>query len=80
MGGFDTVKITSIYPITSSNTVALAWSTDVGRVSRVQSESSLTGSNWRYSTGELTATKTNTAVVLYVGGLTNQFYRIAQVR
>ena len=38
VGGFDTVKITSIYPIASSNTVALAWSTDVGRVSRVQSE------------------------------------------
>ena len=73
-------RITSILSITVSNTVALAWSSDVGRVYRVQSESSLTGSNWQYATGELTATKTNTAVVLSVAGLTNQFYRIAQVR
>jgi hypothetical protein len=73
-------RITSILPIAASNTVALAWSSDVGRVYRVQSENSLTGSNWQYATGELTATKTNTAVVLYVGGLTSQFYRIAQVR
>ena len=75
-----TPRITSIMPIAASNTVALAWTSDVGRVYRVQSENSLTGSSWQYATGELTATKTNTAAVLYVGGLTNQFYRIAQIR
>jgi len=72
--------ITSIAAITTSNTVALKWSSDVGRVYRVQYRDDISSGSWQYGTSELSATKTNTAVVLSVTGITNRFYRIAQVR
>ena len=73
-------KIASISALTVSNTVALKWATDVGRIYRVQANGDLTTTNWSYMTGELSATKTNAAVVLYAGGINSQFYRVIQVR
>ena len=66
--------------MTVSNLVALKWASDVGRNYRVQSRDDLASGSWLDNSGELNATKTNTAVTLYVGGVTNQFYRIVQVR
>ena len=73
-------KITSISALTVSNTVALKWATDVGRIYRVQANGDLTTTNWNYMTGELSTTKTNAAVLLYAGGINSQFYRVVQVR
>ncbi len=73
-------RITSISALTVSNLVALKWASDVGRNYRVQSRDALASGSWLDATGEMSATKTNTAVTLYVGGVTNQFYRIVQVR
>jgi hypothetical protein len=73
-------QIAEILPLYASNTVALKWSCDVGRVTRVQYEDDLLSGSWQYATGELSATKTNTAVVLSASGITNRFYRIVQVR
>ena len=72
--------ITSMAAQTVSNTVSLKWSSDVGRVYRVQSESNITSGTWQYATGELSATKTNTAVKLATAGAASQFYRVVQVR
>lgn len=73
-------QISEILSLYASNTVALKWSCDVGRVTRVQYEDNLSSGLWQYATGELSATKTNTAVVLSASGITNRFYRIVQVR
>jgi hypothetical protein len=74
-------KITQITAFPASNTVALKWTCDVGRVCRIQYVNSLASSNnWQYASGELSATKTNTAFALSTAGLTNRFYRIVQVR
>jgi len=73
-------QIASISALTVSNTVALKWATDVGRIYRVQANGDLTTTNWNYMTGELSATKTNAAVLLYAGGINSQFYRVVQVR
>jgi hypothetical protein len=73
-------QITSISALTVSNLVALKWASDVGRIYRVQSRDNLASGSWLDTSGEVSATKTNTAVVLYVGGVANQFYRIVQVR
>ena len=70
----------TISALTVSNLVALKWASDVGRNYRVQSRDDLASGSWLDNSGELNATKTNTAVTLYVGGVTNQFYRIVQVR
>jgi hypothetical protein len=72
--------ITQIYPITTSNTVGLAWSSEVGRVYKVQSENGISSGSWQYATAELSATKTNTAVMLPFAKTNNVFYRIVQVR
>jgi hypothetical protein len=75
-------KITEISSFPASNTVALKWTCDVGRSCRIQYASPLSSgsNNWQFATGELSATKTNTAFVLSTAGVTNQFYRIVQVR
>ena len=74
-------EITQITPFPASNTVALKWTCDVGRVCRVQNANALASSNnWQYATGELSATKTNTTFAFSTAGVTNQFYRIVQVR
>jgi len=72
--------INSISALTTTNLVALRWNSEVGRVYRVQSRDNVASGSWLDATGEMSATKTNTAVALYVGGVTNQFYRIVQVR
>ena len=72
--------ITQIYPITTSNTVALAWSSEAGRVYRVQSESGISSGSWQYATAELSASKTNTVITLPFSRTTNVFYRVVQVR
>ena len=72
--------ITQIYPITTSNTIALAWSSDVGRIYKVQSENGISSSSWQYATAELSASKTNTAITLPFAKTNNVFYRIVQVR
>jgi hypothetical protein len=73
-------NIKSISALPSLNSVALKWSSDVGRTYRVQYRDDISVGTWQYATGELSATKTNTAVTLSVSGVTNRFYRIAQVR
>jgi hypothetical protein len=72
--------IVSISALTVSNVTALKWATDVGRVYRVQNNSDLTTTNWQYASGELSATKTNTAFTIPTSGAANQFFRIVQVR
>jgi hypothetical protein len=72
--------ISSISALTTTNLVALKWNSEVGRVYRVQSRDELASGSWLDATGEMSATKTNTAVALYVGGVTSQFYRVVQVR
>jgi len=66
--------------LSSSNTLALKWASDVGRVYRVQYNYDLTGTNWQYTSNEISATKTNTAIVISATGTSKQFYRIVQVR
>jgi hypothetical protein len=73
-------NITTIFPITSSNTVALAWSTDAGRVYRVQSETNLLSGSWQFASDELSASKTNMAITVPFSSTNNIFYRIVQVR
>lgn len=73
-------QITSMSAITTSNTAALKWATEVGRIYKVQSQSDLTSGSWQDASGELSATKTNTAYTVAMNGATNQFYRIVQVR
>ena len=72
--------IGQIYSISTSNTIALAWSSEAGRVYRVQYKNDLMTTNWQYASSELSATKTNTAFSVGVSGVTSQFYRIVQVR
>ena len=72
--------ITSILQ-TSSNTLALKWSSEVGRVHRVQYRDDLVSGSWQYATGELSVTKTNTATsVTFSPSQTSRFYRIQQLR
>lgn len=72
--------MTSIRSITVSNTIALKWSSEVGRVYRVQQKDDISPGAWQFATGELSATKTNSAATLSVAGATNRFYRVVQVR
>jgi hypothetical protein len=65
----------------SSNTFSLQWNSTVGRYYQVRYSDSLTNSSWSNSTGEISATKTNVAVILIPGTNTpNRFYRVVQVR
>lgn len=74
-------NITSFAAQTVSNTVSLKWSSEVGRVYRVQSKTNITSGTWQYGTGELSATKTNAAALLPApAGASSQFYRVVQVR
>jgi len=75
-------SITQITAGPTSNTVALKWACDVGRVCRAVYVETLlsTNNNWQFATGELSATKTNTSVLLSTAGVTNRFYRVLQVR
>lgn len=71
-------RLTSIMFLTQSNDVALRWTSEVGRVYRIQSTSDIS-TTWEYVTGELSATKTNTAIRLPTLGAASQFYRVVQV-
>jgi len=73
-------KVLSILALPALSSVALKWSSDVGRVYRVQYRDDISAGIWQYATGELSATKTNTAATINVSGAAKRFYRIAQVR
>lgn len=73
-------QITDISALTVSNNVALKWATEVGRIYKVQSRTDLASGSWTDATGELSATKTNAAMLFYAGGQNTQFYRVIQVR
>jgi len=64
----------------ASNAVALAWSSEAGRIYKVQSKGDGASGSWADAAGELSATKTNTAALIYAGGQNRQFYRVDQVR
>jgi len=66
--------------LTVSNNVALKWATEAGRIYKVQSRGDLTSGSWTDTTGELSATKTNSAMLFYAGGINTQFHRIVQIR
>ena len=46
----------------------------------VQSNTDIASTNWQCATGELSATKTNIAIVLPFSSTNNVFYRIEQIR
>jgi hypothetical protein len=79
LDGLDDGAVRTPRP-TTSNTIALAWGSDVGRVYQVQTETNIASANWQSVTGELSATKTNTAIVLPLWSTNNVFYRILEVR
>lgn len=65
----------------SSNEVALAWPAVVGRTYQVQHRDDVASGSWANSTGEISATKTNVAIAVTMpGGVTNRFFRVAQLR
>ena len=55
--------VSALY-VAPSNTIALKWASDVGRVCVVQTNASITSGTWGNATGELSATKTNTVIAL----------------
>jgi hypothetical protein len=73
-------QISSMSVLTISNDAAIKWASEVGRVYRVQYRTNLVSGSWQYASGELSATKTNTAFSASIAGVPNQFYRIVQVR
>ena len=67
--------------MSSSNTVALKWNSVVGRVYQVQHRNDVATGAWSNTTGEISATKTNVAVNLFVpDGVDTRFYRVVQLR
>jgi hypothetical protein len=65
----------------SSNVVALRWESVVGRVYQVLYRDDVASGTWQNATSEISATKTNVAVALTIpSGVTNRFYRLAQLR
>jgi hypothetical protein len=72
--------IVSMSAQTISNTVAIKWTTEVGRVYQVQRRSNIATGSWQNYSGELSATKTNTAFTIPTSGASNQFYRVVQLR
>ena len=63
----------------SSNAVSLRWDSEVGRVYKVQDRDDVASGAWQDSTGEISATKTSTAVTLSADS-GNRFYRLVQLR
>jgi hypothetical protein len=66
--------------LTISNLAALKWASEVGRVYRVQYRTNLVSGSWKYVSGELSATKTNTSFVLPASTTGSQFLRIVGTR
>jgi len=73
-------QISSMSALTISNTAAIKWASEVGRIYQVQSRTNLASGSWQNVGGQLSATKTNTAFTAATSGAPNQFYRIVQVR
>ena len=73
-----TLMIQSILQ-TGSNTLALVWPANVGRVYQVESRASVDSGTWTATTGEISATKTNVAVTVTMDG-DSRFYRVARLR
>lgn len=65
--------------VVSSNAVAVRWPSLVGQLYQVQFKDDLSSTNWTNLGGQLSATKTNTAIVTT---LTNvmRFFRVAEVQ
>lgn len=74
------LQITSI-TLVSSNAVVLTWPSVVGRIYQVQHRDDVASGSWSNSTGEISATKTKVAAILSMpDGITQRFYRVAQLR
>jgi hypothetical protein len=66
--------------LVSSNKLAFAWPSIVGQLYRVQSRDGLETGSWSNLTGEISATKTNTAVEVDRNSTTGRrFYRIVEI-
>jgi hypothetical protein len=63
----------------STNTVALRWVANVGRIYQLQHRDNVDSGTWSPATGEISATKTNVAVELPLTG-SSRFYRLVRVR
>jgi hypothetical protein len=66
--------------VTTSNKLAFAWPSVVGQLYQVQSLNNLEGASWTNWDGEISATKTNTAVEVDMSGPDGRsFYRVMEV-
>ncbi len=63
----------------STNTVALRWVANVGRIYQMQQRANVDSGTWSPATGEISATKTNVSVELPLSG-SSRFYRLVRVR
>ncbi|MDH7504204.1 MAG: hypothetical protein QHJ82_16025, partial [Verrucomicrobiota bacterium] len=63
----------------STNTVALRWAANVGRIYQVQHRDNVDAGTWSPATGEISAAKTNLSVELPLTG-SSRFYRLVRVR
>lgn len=63
----------------STNSVALVWPANVGRIYQVLHRDNVDSGTWSPATGEISATKTNVAVELPMSG-SQRFYRLARIR
>lgn len=64
---------------TGSNTIALQWPANVGRVYQVQARANVNLGSWSAVSGDISATKTNVAVTVSMSG-SERFYRVARLR
>lgn len=58
----------------------LKWDSEVGRFYRVEARDSLTTGSWSAITGEIATIKAQTSISVALTGVSQRFYRIAQVR
>ena len=63
----------------SSNTFALKWNSEVGRVYQIAYRENVASGDWLDASGEISATKTTTASTVVTPG-TARFYRVVQIR
>ncbi len=64
---------------TSSNTLAVQWPANVGRVYQVQARTNVDSGTWTAVTDDISAARTNVAVTVSMSGST-RFYRVARLR
>jgi hypothetical protein len=73
------LAITSIAML-SSNVVAMKWNSVVGRMYQVQHRDDVASGSWSNDTGEISASKTNTAVEVDMSGPNGRrFYQVIEV-